>query len=358
MTTLFSAAKLGDITLQNHLVMAPLTRSRALGNLANDLMAKYYAQRASAGLIITEGMSPSPNGLGYPRIPGLFNEEQASSWVKVTDAVHQKGGKIFCQLMHTGRVTHPLNLPEGGYVLAPSAIAPAEQMYTDQEGMKDVPVPKAMSLEEIASASKEYVNASSLAVTAGFDGVELHAANGYLLEQFFRPCSNQRNDEYGGPVENRARFILETAAAVVAAIGKNKVGIRISPFGVFNSMVPHDDMVEDYLYLVKELNALGLAYVHIVDHAAMGAPEVPDSIKVEIRKVFKGVLILSGGYDAARAEADIADGKADLIAVGRPFIANPDLVARWQSGKEENALDADTLYTADAKGYTDYPALV
>lgn len=357
MSTLFSQAKLGEITLQNHIVMAPLTRCRAIGNLANDMMVTYYAQRASAGLIISEGVSPSPNGLGYARIPGLFNDEQALAWSKVTEAIHQKGGKIFCQLMHTGRVTHPLNLPEGAYAIAPSAIAPAEQMYTDQEGMKDVPAAKAMSLEEITSTQEEYVHAATLTVKAGFDGVELHAANGYLMEQFFRPCSNQRDDQYGGSVENRARFILETASAMVAAVGENKVGVRISPFGVFNSMTPHDDMAADFLYLVRALNDLGVLYIHIVDHSAMGAPEVPDSIKAEIRQAFKGTLILSGGYDAKQAEQDLDDGKADLIAVGRPFIANPDLVKRWQSGNEDNPLNFDTFYTADDKGYIDYPSL-
>lgn len=357
MSLLFSPAKLGKLTLQNHLVMSPMTRNRAIGNIPNELMAEYYGQRATAGLIITEGVSPSPNGLGYPRIPGIFSAEQIAGWKLVTDAVHAKGGRIFMQFMHTGRVGHPLNLPAGARVLGPSAVAAAGEMYTDAEGMKQQPTPDAMTEAELKSAIQEFAQGAKNAIAAGCDGVELHGANGYLLEQFIRPNSNVRTDSYGGAIANRARFVLEVVDATIAAIGKDKVGIRLSPYGVFNDMPLYDAMDADYTYLAQQLNARGILYIHLVDHSSMGAPAVPDSIKQMFRNTFKGALILSGGYDVARAEQDLAAGKCDLIAVGKPFLANPDLVARWKAGAEVNAFDMNTFYTPGPKGYTDYPAL-
>jgi N-ethylmaleimide reductase len=338
--------------------MCPLTRNRATGNIPNALMAEYYAQRASVGLIITEGTSPSPNGLGYPRIPGIFSPAQVAAWKTVTDAVHARGAKMFMQFMHCGRIAHPLNLPAGAHVLAPSAVAAAGEMYTDAEGLKPHPVPQAMTEADIKSTIAEYAQAAKNAVAAGFDGIELHSANGYLLEQFIRPNSNQRTDRYGGSIENRARFVLEVADAVIAAIGKDKVGIRLSPYGVFNDMPLYDAMAADYTYLAQQLNARGLVYIHLVDHSPQGAPPVPDAIKAMFRKTFARTLILSGGYDAARAESDLAAGKCDLIAVGRPILANPDLAARWKSGATLNAPDSSTFYTPGPKGYTDYPAII
>ena len=357
MSRLFSKYKLGSVELQNRLVMCPLTRSRAINNIPNALMMLYYQQRASAGLIITEGTSPSPNGLGYPRIPGIFSEAQVEGWRPITAAVHKGGAKFFMQLMHTGRITHPLNLPAGARTVAPSAVAAAGEMYTDAEGMRPHPVPEAMSEADIKVAIGEYVQAARNAVKAGFDGVELHSANGYLLEQFIRPNSNQRRDGYGGSIENRARFVLEVAEAVISAIGKDKVGIRLSPYGVFNDMPLYDAMEADYTYLAQQLNARDLVYVHLVDHSSQGAPTVSASIKETFRTQFRGTLILSGGYDAARAESDLASGKADLVAVGRPFLANPDLPARWRTKAPLNAPDSNTFYTPGEKGYTDYPAL-
>lgn len=354
---LFTPAKLGPLPLQNHMVMAPMTRNRAIGNIPNEIMVKYYTQRTSAGLIITEGTTPSPNGLGYPRIPGIFSQAQTEAWAKITAAVHGKGAKIFLQLMHTGRITHPLNLPTGARVLAPSAVAAAGDIYTDAGGLKPYPVPTAMTTADIEAAKQEYVQAARNAITAGFDGVELHSANGYLLEQFIRPNTNQRSDAYGGPIQNRARFVLEVATAVTEAIGKDKVGMRLSPFGVFNDMPLYDAMAADYTYLAEQLNAIGLIYLHIVDHSSLGAPEVPATMKAALRSTFKRTLILSGGYDAARAESDLVANKADLIAIGRPFLANPDLPTRWQKNTALNPLDADTLYTPGEKGYTDYPFL-
>jgi len=357
MSQLFSITTLGSLTLQNHLVMAPMTRSRATNNIPNELMAQYYAQRATAGLIITEGTSPSPNGLGYPRIPGIFSAAQVAGWKRVTDAVRARGAKMFLQFMHCGRVGHALNLPAGARIIAPSAVAAAGDMYTDAEGLKAHPVPQAMTEADIRTAVEEFAQGAKNAVAAGFDGVELHGANGYLLEQFIRPNSNQRTDRYGGSTENRARFVLEVADAVIKAIGKDKVGIRLSPFGVFNDMPLYDAMEADYTYLAQQLNAKGLVYIHLVDHSSMGAPPVPGSIKSMFRSEFKGKLILSGGYDAARAESDLAAGKCDLIAVGRPFLANPDLVARWKAGDAVNEPDMNTFYTPGPKGYTDYPEL-
>jgi N-ethylmaleimide reductase len=357
MSQLFSKANLGTLTLQNHLVMSPMTRNRSTGNIPNELVAEYYAQRGTAGLIITEGTSPSPNGLGYPRIPGIFSKEQIAGWKLVTDAVRPKGAKMFMQFMHCGRIGHPLNLPAGARVLGPSAVAAAGDIYTDAEGMKQNAMPQAMTEADIKTAIEEFAQGAKNAIAAGFDGIELHGANGYLLEQFIRPSSNQRTDRYGGSLENRARFVLEVADAVIKAIGKNKVGIRLSPYGVFNDMPLYDAMESDYTWLAQQLNARGLVYIHLVDHSPMGAPKVPDTIKQMFRSTFKGKLILSGGYDAARAESDLAAGKCDLVAVGRPFLANPDLVSRWKTGAAENAVDMSTFYTPGAKGYTDYPAL-
>jgi N-ethylmaleimide reductase len=357
MSLLYSETKLGPFALQNHLVMSPMTRSRAIGNIPNDLMAQYYAQRSSAGLIVSEGTSPSPNGLGYARIPGIFSPAQVAGWKPVTEAVHARGAKFFLQLMHCGRIAHPNNLPAGARMLAPSAIAAAGEMHTDAEGKKPHPTPVAMTETDIKTTIAEYAQAATNALAAGFDGIELHGANGYLLEQFIRPTSNQRTDRYGGSIENRARFVLEVADAAIKAIGKDRVGIRLSPFGVFNDMPLYPAMEADYTYLAQQLNAAGLLYVHLVDHSAGGAPPVPASIKATFRSVFKRALILSGGYDAARAESALSAGKCDLIAVGKPFLANPDLVTRWKAGTALNAPDVGTFYMPGPKGYIDYPAL-
>ena len=356
MPVLFSKASLGPLSLQNHVVMAPMTRSRATHNIPTDLMTQYYAQRASVGLIITEGTSPSANGLGYPRIPGIYSATQTAAWKYVVDAVHAKGAKMFVQLMHCGRIGHELNLPPGARIVAPSAVAASGQMFTDAEGMKAFPVPEAMTDDDITTAIEQFVQASKNALLAGFDGVELHAANGYLLEQFIRPTANRRKDKYGGSIENRSRFVLEVVDAVTRAIGKEKTGIRLSPFGVFNDMPEYEAMASDYASLTRQLDRR-LAYLHLVDHSSMGLPPVPATIKATVRDLFNGALILSGGYDAARAESDLAAGKCNLIAVGRPVLANPDLVERWKTGAALNAPDMNTFYTPGPQGYTDYPAL-
>ncbi len=353
---LFTPEKAGSIEVKNRVVMAPMTRCRAIGNVPNELMAEYYQQRSGAGLIITEGTSPSPNGLGYARIPGIFNKSQIEGWRKVTTAVHQGGGRIVVQLMHTGRISHILNMPEGAEILAPSAVKPAGQMWTDAAAMQDFPVPKAMTPEDLASTKAELVSAAKNAIEAGFDGVELHSANGYLLEQFLSPISNVRIDNYGGSIENRCRFVLEVVAAVAEAIGKDKTGIRLSPYGVASDMPHYPEIDATYNYLSEQLNKLDIAYIHVVDHSAMGAPEVPVELKKLIRKNFKNTIILSGGYEVKRAEADLQSGLGDLIAFGRPFINNPDLVERMQNNWPlSEVLNMEQFYTADEKGYTDYP---
>ncbi|MDH4275485.1 MAG: alkene reductase [Gammaproteobacteria bacterium] len=354
MTLLFSPTTLGKLTLQNRMVMAPLTRSRAIGNVANALMASYYAARASTGLIITEGVSPSPNGLGYARIPGLYSAEQTRAWRPVTDAVHHGGGKIFAQFMHTGRVGHSANLPSGARVLAPSAIALSGDVWTDAQGMQPYTPPTAMTEEHIADAIEEYATAARNAMEAGFDGVELHGANGYLIDQFLSTASNQRTDRWGGTIENRARFAVEVARATIQAIGAERVGMRLSPYGAFNGMVPDAETDALYLHLATQLSALGLQYIHIVDHSSMGAPPVSDALKQKLRATFKGAYILSGGYDVARANADLAEQRGDLVAFGRPFISNPDLVRKLRDGIALTAPDPTTFYTPGEKGYTDY----
>jgi N-ethylmaleimide reductase len=354
---LFTPFALGPITLVNRVVMAPMTRCRATADhIPTPVMANYYAARATAGLLITEGTSPHPNGSGYARIPGLYNEAQIVAWRTVTDAVHAKGGRIFVQLMHTGRASHPANLEAGARVVAPSAVALSTPLWTDSAGMQPCPVPEAMTEADIEVAIASFVTASQNAVAAGFDGVELHAANGYLLDQFLNAASNQRTDRWGGSVENRIRFVVEIARRVTRAIGHGRVGLRVSPFGAFNDQQPDPEMNALYGALARELSALNLVYIHVVDHSAMGAPAVPDSVKQAIRSNFAGAYILSGGYDLARANADLAAGRGELVAFGRSFIANPDLVARLQHGHALAEADPNTFYTPGEKGYSDYPA--
>ena len=351
---LFSSYRLGKIELRNRVVMSPMTRNRCPGNRPGELVVTYYRQRAEAGLIITEGTSPSPNGLGYPRIPGLFTEAHQIAWKKVTDAVHAEGSRIFVQLMHTGRISHPLNLPPGARVLAPSPIACPEKMWTDQTGLQPLPVPEEMGEQEIRSAAEEYAHAARLAIAAGFDGVELHGANGYLIDQFLNTATNQRKDQWGGSVKNRIRFAASVASRVASAIGPDRLGMRLSPYGVYNSMAIDPQIEEVFEALAGELKGIGLLYLHLVDHSSMGAPEVKPSVKQKIRGAFGKTLILSGGYDRVRAENDLQSNSADLIAFGRPFISNPRLVTLLKKGAPLADPDFNTFYTPGEKGYTDY----
>ncbi|MBU0696605.1 MAG: alkene reductase [Bacteroidetes bacterium] len=354
---LFENYKLGNIKLKNKAVMAPMTRSRAIDNIPNALMAEYYGQRSGSGLIVTEGTSPSPNGLGYPRIPAMYNQHHVDGWRLVTDKVHENGGKIFLQLMHCGRIAHHLNLPDGAKVLAPSAIIAEGQMYTDAEGMKENDLPLEMSTNEVHEAIEGYVNAAKLAIEAGFDGVEIHGANGYLIEQFLSPNSNYRKDEFGGSIHSRSKFLLDIVAQTIDAIGADKVGLRLSPNGAFNDMQPYPAMEETYHYLAEELDKLKIGYVHLLDHSAMGSTPLPVEVLEDFRNTFNGTLILCGDFDKDSAEKALADHTADLIAFGRPFLANPDLVERFKKNAELNQPDFDTFYTPGEKGYTDYPTL-
>ena len=355
---LFEPLSTPGLQLANRAVMAPMTRNRAIeANTPNALMAEYYGQRASAGLMITEGTSPSPNGLGYARIPGLFNEAHVQGWKAVTSEVHAKGGKIFIQLMHTGRVAHVANLPEGAHVVGPTADPCPGEIHTDARGMQPHSAPRAMTADDIGRAVDEFAISAKLAIAAGFDGVELHAANGYLIEQFLNANVNTRTDAYGGSIEARNRFALEVARAAADAIGADGVGIRLSPHGAFNGTGTFADVDAQYLALVREVSNLGLKYVHLLDHSAMGAPPVPEALKSRLRAAFKGVFILAGGFDRANAETALRTGQADLIAFARAFLANPDLVERMQADAGLNAVDLTTFYTPGEKGYTDYPAL-
>lgn len=359
-TKAFAPAQLGPITLRNHLVMAPLTRCRALGNLPNALMAEYYRQRASAGLIITEGTAPSPDGLGYARIPGLFSRQQVDGWRLSTDAVHEEGGHIFVQLMHVGRIFHELNLPAGASAIAPSAIPAAGDMWTDQEQMKPHGTPRAIAASELAGVRDQFVTSAKLGLDAGFDGVELHAANGYLLEQFLHPRTNQRTDAYGGSVKNRARFVLEVARAVSDAIGADRTGIRLSPWSTFNDMAHFPENDETYGYLAEELQKIGVVYLHLVDHSRLTGLAVAKATAEAVRAAFTNSFISSGNYSTLPdIESALTSGGADLVAMGRPFISNPDLVERLRTGAALTAPDEATFYAPGAHGfadgYTDYP---
>lgn len=351
---LFTPFTLGGLSLKNRVVMAPLTRSRCVGNVPSEMVATYYSQRCEAGLIVTEATSPSPNGLGYPRIPALYSDSHVQKWQAVTDAVHARDGKIFVQLMHTGRVGHPLNLPSGGCLLAPSAIANPGTMFTDQAGEQPFPVPSAMSEGDIEQAIAEFTRAAELAMRAGFDGVELHGANGYLIEQFLNTASNQRNDRWGGSIQGRARFAIAVARRVAGAIGAQRLGMRLSPFGGFNNMRADALMHDLFAHLARELSAIGLVYLHIVDLSSTGLPPVPPSTLAAIRGKFGKTIILSGGFTKQRAAAALAAGTADMIAFGRPFISNPKLVSKLLNNQPLTVPDESTYYTPGPRGYIDY----
>jgi N-ethylmaleimide reductase len=350
---LFSAYTLGSTTLSNRMVMAPMTRNRAPEGMATPLMAEYYAQRASAGLIITEGAQISPQGVGYPATPGIYNDAQVASWKPVTDAVHAKGSRIFVQLWHCGRVSHP-DFHHGALPVAPSAIQPQGQAFT-YEGLKDFVTPRALSVEEISGIVEDYRHAAVCAIQAGFDGVEIHAANGYLIDQFLRDGSNQRQDQYGGSIENRSRFLLEVTAAVIEAIGADKVGVRLSPINAFNDM--QDSAPQTlFTHVAAALSTLKPSYLHVVEVSMTGESDSRFDMTL-LRHAFNGCYIANGGYDKARGNQVLNDGNADLIAYGIPFLANPDLPARFAQDADLNAPDQATFYGGDAHGYTDYPSL-
>jgi len=356
---LFEPYQLGRITLRNRVVMSPLTRNRSTAaHLPTPIMTTYYAQRASVGLIITEGTAPSADGAGYARIPGLYSPEQVDEWRNVTTAVHAAGGAIFAQLMHTGRASHMANMPPDTRVVSSAAVALPEPMFTDADGMQPAPVPHALTEPEIAVVVREYATSATHAIAAGFDGIELHAANGYLIEQFLNANLNTRVDGYGGSAANRNRFLLEVTKAVIDAIGADRVGVRISPHGVFNTMGAFDGVDEQFISLVTALGQHGVAYLHLVNHASMGAPAMPEALPGQLKTAFGGTFIASGGFTGrAQAEAVLMAGSADLVAFGRAALANPDLVQRLRTDAPMNAPDMATFYTPGEKGYTDYPVL-
>lgn len=350
MSPLFTPVQIGRYTLPNRLVMAPMTRSRADDNgIPSDLVVTYYAQRAGAGLIITEGVFPSAMGKGYVRTPGIATDEQIAVWKKVTEAVHAKGGRIFMQIMHCGRISHPSMLPNEAQPVAPSAIKPAGQTWTGA-GMEEFVTPRELTLDEIAGVINEYRLATRRAIDAGFDGVELHTASGYLPEQFLSSGSNQRQDQYGGSVENRARFVLEVLAAMVAEVGGDRVGIKISPEMGFNDITDATPQ-ETYTYLVDQLRDLKLAYLHV---ALFGAKVDYHAL---LRPRFNGAYLIGGGLDQTGAEAVLSDSRADATVFGGAFLANPDLPERFRQGAPLNAPDKNTFYSPGAEGYIDYPSL-
>jgi len=353
---LFSPLKIGNITLKNRIVMAPLTRCRSVNeHIPNELMSQYYAQRASAGLIITEATQITPQGLGYPCTPGIHNQAQIDGWKKTTQAVHDKGGKIFLQLWHVGRISHSSFLG-GELPVSASAITPAGQVYTF-EGMQEYETPRALTLSEIQDLVTTYANAAENAMQAGFDGVEVHGANGYLLDQFLRDGTNKREDEYGGNIENRSRFLFEVIKAVTQKIGADKVGLRLSPSGTFNDITDSNQQ-EHFSYVCEKLNAFNLAYLHIVDALEGDIKHGANVVELPIlRDAYKGVLIVCGGYDKAKGNSVIENHLADAVAFGQLLLANPDLVERFKIDANLNEPDPDTFYTQDEKGYTDYPTL-
>lgn len=352
MSQLFTTVRVGRHSLPNRLVMAPMTRSRAddVTGVPTDLVATYYAQRAGAGLIITEGVYPSATGKGYVRTPGIIDEAQVAAWTGVADAVHAKGGRIFMQLMHVGRISHPTMQPGGAPPLAPSAIKPAGQSWT-ASGLQDYVVPQELSASEIAQVVEDYRLATRRALEAGFDGVELHGASGYLPEQFLSSGSNQRTDDYGGSVANRARFPLQVLKAMVEEAGGDRVGLKISPEMNFNSVFDATPS-ETYTYVVDQLNGLGLAYLHV---ALFGATSV--DYHALLRPRFRGAYLFGSGLDQARAELILNEGKADAAVFGSAFLANPDLPERFRQGAALNMPDKNTFYSPGAKGFTDYPTL-
>ncbi len=355
MSDLFSPVKLGSIAMSNRMVMAPLTRNRSsMEGVPQDINVTYYEQRATAGLIITEATPISPMGHGYPLLPGIYTDAQVDGWKKVTDAVHAKGGKIVIQLWHVGRISHP-SLLNGATPVAPSAVKPAGKAFTFQ-GLVDYVEPRALDASELPSIVADYVQASKNAIKAGFDGVEIHSANGYLLDQFLRDGSNQRSDIYGGSIENRPRFLMEVTKAVVEAIGSDKVGLRLSPVNPFNDMKDSNPQAL-FNYVTEQLNQFNLAYLHVVEGGIHGGGVAEPFDFDAMRKLCKSPYMANLSYDKERGNAAIAKGHADAVAYGVPFIANPDLVERFRQDAPLNEADSKSFYGGTEKGYIDYPTL-
>ncbi len=350
-SSLFEPAQLGQLSLKNRMVMSPMTRCRAdKQGVPSELAVDYYQQRSDAGLIITEGTSPSPNGDGYTRVPGIYTPAQIDAWKNIVDAVHESAAKIFLQIMHVGRVAHPFNKPEGAETVAPSAIqVENDKMFTDEAGLQAMAIPRELTIDDINKTIDEYRQAAKNVFAAGFDGIEFHAASGYLPMQFLSSNSNQRTDQYGGSVENRVRFCRETLQAICEVAGSDKVGLRIWPGLTFNDMFD-EDPVATHIELLKVADQLGLAYVH-----SSRSPDPALDVFALVRKYFNGTSILNAGFDFASSEAALAENQGDLIAFGTLYLANPGLAERFQEKEAVfNTPDPDTFYTPGAKGYTDY----
>ena len=353
---LLSSGPLGDITLDNRVIMAPLTRNRAgAGGVPHEINAAYYAQRASAGLIITEGATVSHQGTGYPGTPGIYSEDQAAGWRRVTDSVHAKGSRIFAQLWHVGRISHPSLQPDGARPVAPSAIRPAGGAFTS-DGLRPFVEPRALEPAEIPGIVVQHAEAAERAKAAGFDGVEIHAANGYLLDQFLRDGTNHRSDNYGGSVENRARLLMDVTGAVTDVFPAGRVGVRLSPVNTFNDIADTDPDAT-FAHVAGALNRFDLAYLHVVETDFAGSTANASFDKNKLRSAFAGAYVANGGYTRDRAEAAIASGEADFVSFGAPYVANPDLVERFRLNAPLNTPDSNTFYGGDEHGYTDYPTL-
>jgi len=354
MKQLLTHFKKNNVELKNHVVMAPMTRSRAIENIPNELMAEYYGQRSGAGLIITEGTAPAPEALGYPRIPGIYSDKQVEAWKKVTTRVHQEDSKIFLQLMHTGRIAHKDNMPEGTDPVGPSTIQADGEIFTDTEGPQPHTHPKALTKDGINNVINGFVKAAKNAMAAGFDGVEIHGANGYLLEQFLNPHVNTRTDEYGGSIEDRSRLTTLIVQAISRAIGSEHVGIRFSPFSTLGDLQAYDEEKthQTYTHLARTMEEEEIAYIHISANE-----QIPQQTFDAIRKSYSGIIILCNGLTPETAQEKLDEGFADLTAFGRSFLANPDFVERIKEDAPLNDVDFDTLYTSGPEGYTDYSTL-
>jgi N-ethylmaleimide reductase len=350
--TLFTPISIGNLILNNRIIMAPLTRNRAAeGDVPQAINVEYYRQRASAGLIISEGSQISPQGLGYPKTPGIYSDAQIAGWLMVTQAVHQAGGKIFLQLWHVGRISHTSMQPDGALSVAPSAIKPKGQIFT-YTGLRDFETPRPLTLEEIPGIIADYAKAAENAKHAGFDGVEIHSANGYLLDQFLRNGSNHRRDNYGGSIENRMRLLLEVTQQVINIWGQNRVGVRLSPENSFNDMQDSDSQ-QLFNTVAEKLADFPLAYLHVLEGDMMTGERRLDY--AELRQHFQGYYMANNGYDLSSGNNAIARGQADMVAYGKWFIANPDLPHRFANNLPLNEPDVATFYGGNEKGYTDYP---
>ncbi|MEH6304702.1 alkene reductase [Olivibacter sp. CPCC 100613] len=353
---LLSTLYKNDILFKNRIVMAPMSRRRVEKGIPNEWMLTYFKQRASAGLIITDNTAVEANGVGYTNVPGIYTKEQKEGWKKVVNAVHAAGGKIFVQLVHAGRIGHP-SIQEGRALIAPSAIPVKEKMRIPDGTYQAIPLADELDIIGVHAMIDAHIQAAKNAIEVGFDGVEVHGAHGFLPDQFLNPGANQRKDIYGGNIVNRSRFLLDIMHGIVQAIGKNRVGVRLSPFRSINGLHPYAEESATHRYLIRELNKLDILYIHLSNSIADGRSVIPKEFIEEIRQGFTNLILITGGYTAQRAEQDLQAGIADLIGFGKPFISNPDLVERFRTERALTPWDEETFYYGGPKGYIDYPTI-